>query len=86
VAHGSPPRSCAMVRLRYGDERLASRADGLDCQSDSDYRRHLWILQMPLTRPPLEPGQLDWRGAWITYSGGHAVDHGGEDGDRADLG
>jgi AcrR family transcriptional regulator len=24
------------------------------------YRRHPWILQLPLTRPPLEPGQLDW--------------------------
>jgi AcrR family transcriptional regulator len=24
------------------------------------YRRHPWILQLPLTRPPLDPGQLDW--------------------------
>jgi AcrR family transcriptional regulator len=24
------------------------------------YRRHPWILQLPVTRPPLEPGQLDW--------------------------
>lgn len=24
------------------------------------YRRHPWILGLPVTRPPLEPGQLDW--------------------------
>jgi AcrR family transcriptional regulator len=24
------------------------------------YRQHPWILQLPLTRPPLEPGQLNW--------------------------
>jgi AcrR family transcriptional regulator len=24
------------------------------------YTRHPWILQLPVTRPPLEPGQLDW--------------------------
>jgi AcrR family transcriptional regulator len=24
------------------------------------YRQHPWILQLPLTRPPLEPGQLEW--------------------------
>jgi hypothetical protein len=30
-------------------------------------RRHPWILQLLLTRPPLEPGQLDWleRGSLI---------------------
>jgi AcrR family transcriptional regulator len=24
------------------------------------YRHHPWILQLPVTRPPLDPGQLDW--------------------------
>ena len=24
------------------------------------YTRHPWILHLPVTRPPLEPGQLDW--------------------------
>ena len=24
------------------------------------YTRHPWILQLPVSRPPLEPGQLDW--------------------------
>lgn len=24
------------------------------------YTRHPWVLQLPITRPPLEPGQLDW--------------------------
>ena len=34
------------------------------------YRRHPWILQLPLTRPPLDPGQLDWleRGLQIQQS------------------
>jgi AcrR family transcriptional regulator len=34
------------------------------------YRRHPWILQLPLTRPPLDPGQLDWleRGLRIQQS------------------
>jgi AcrR family transcriptional regulator len=34
------------------------------------YRRHPWILQLPLTRPPLDPGQLDWleRGLLIQQS------------------
>jgi AcrR family transcriptional regulator len=34
------------------------------------YRRHPWILQVPLTRPPLDPGQLDWleRGLHIQQS------------------
>jgi AcrR family transcriptional regulator len=34
------------------------------------YRRHPWILQLPLTRPPLDPGQLDWleRGLQIPQS------------------
>jgi AcrR family transcriptional regulator len=34
------------------------------------YRRHPWILQVPLTRPPLEPGQLGWleRGLLIQQS------------------
>lgn len=34
------------------------------------YRRHPWILLLPLTRPPLEPGQLDWleRGLLIQQS------------------
>jgi hypothetical protein len=34
------------------------------------YRRHPWILQLPLTRPPLDPGQLDWleRGLHIQRS------------------
>jgi AcrR family transcriptional regulator len=24
------------------------------------FRRHPWILQLPVTRPPVDPGQLDW--------------------------
>jgi AcrR family transcriptional regulator len=34
------------------------------------YRRHPWILQLPVTRPPLDPGQLDWleRGLLIQQS------------------
>jgi AcrR family transcriptional regulator len=34
------------------------------------YRRHPWILQLPVTRPPLDPGQLDWleRGLRIQQS------------------
>jgi AcrR family transcriptional regulator len=34
------------------------------------YRRHPWILQLPVTRPPLDPGQLDWleRGLLIQES------------------
>jgi AcrR family transcriptional regulator len=34
------------------------------------YRRHPWILQLPVTRPPLDPGQLDWleRGLSIQQS------------------
>jgi AcrR family transcriptional regulator len=34
------------------------------------YRRHPWILQLPVTKPPLDPGQLDWleRGLLIQQS------------------
>ena len=34
------------------------------------YRRHPWILQLPQTRPPLDPGQLDWleRGLLVQQS------------------
>jgi AcrR family transcriptional regulator len=34
------------------------------------YRRHSWILQLPVTKPPLDPGQLDWleRGLLIQQS------------------
>jgi AcrR family transcriptional regulator len=34
------------------------------------FRRHPWILQLPITRPPLDPGQLDWleRGLQVQQS------------------
>jgi AcrR family transcriptional regulator len=34
------------------------------------YQRHPWILQLPMSKPPLDPGQLDWleRGLLIQQS------------------
>ncbi len=34
------------------------------------YQRHPWILQLPVSKPPLDPGQLDWleRGLLIQQS------------------
>ena len=49
------------------------------------YTRHPWILQLPVSRPPLEPGQLRLAGAGTTRAAVVAAAARGQDGRGADC-
>jgi AcrR family transcriptional regulator len=53
AAPGQPPAPDPAAGWRAGLDRWARALMAV-------YERHPWILQIPVTSPPLEPGQLAW--------------------------
>ncbi|MGQ4489328.1 TetR/AcrR family transcriptional regulator [Streptomyces sp. 372A] len=54
TAYGAPPFPGTRVKdWRAGLERWTTELLGV-------YQRHPWMLQIPTSGPPLEPGQLSW--------------------------
>jgi hypothetical protein len=62
-APGEPPALDDAAGWRAGLERWARELLAV-------YQRHPWILQVPLTGPPLEPGQLVWLETALRVLGG----------------